>query len=376
MSNSRTWLRNISAVLVLLLLGNSAFALLADNRSEKRIVATTEIVPNYLLHLFVVGEVWKDHNMDNPEYRSVYSRFVRQEDIAYIRDHRKFLEWGNGNSGVLTPLLFFLPTRTGSIDDKAKLEQYLTLAKATFKDKSAFSRFNSAYPKMAVPDAVIEMFWKSKDSYQDVFFQMADILLRNFDSYAQNVWPLERAKLDRTASLLDQKFKGSHSIEKWEEFVQTKFPAEHFEIVLTTANKGLPSANDLAPNRYNFYFSPEDMDSLVDLIHHEIGTNLLRESRSMLEQDSGLCRVKVRNVRCDAVLWRAFESLAEFYKEKVLSSSRKAWTGTAYDGKAYDFPIFFKVYDAEYDKNPHLPPGEMMRRGIERFLSLQEGDVK
>jgi hypothetical protein len=69
------------------------------------------------------------------------------------------------------------------------------------------------------------------------------------------------------------------------------------------------------------------------------------------------------------VCWRAFESLAEFYKEKLLSSPPKTWTGTLFDGKPYAFSSFFKAYDREYATNPNLSAEEMMRKGIDEYLS-------
>lgn len=332
-------------------------------------MCTIEVILNYLFHLYVTGEVWKDRNQDNPEYRAAYSRYVQKDDIEYIKQHRQLIAWGNSQTGRLSATLFFVPLATGRITDKVALERYLTLVEASFKDKAAFKDFNAAYPEIALPDVAIEGFWKEKDSYQDVFFEMSKILLRNFDPYLQNVWPLERKKLEPVAQLLNKKFKGTRSIEKWEAYTRQPYSVGSLQILLTTANRNAPSANDVAPGRYNFYYSPENVDGLFDFIQHEIGTNLLKGALNRLQQDRELnTRITTQGENSSAVCWRAFESLAEFYKEKLLSAPRKTWTGTLFDGKPYAFASFFKAYDRQYATNPNLSAEEMMRNGIDEYL--------
>jgi len=143
--------------------------------------------------------------------------------------------------------------------------------------------------------------------------------------------------------------------------------------VLTTANVRGPSANDVGPSRYVFSYSPKHEDRLFRLIEHEIGTNLLRRVKSSLEADPQLCAlVRAAGHEPAGVIWRAFESLAEFYLEKLGQAKRQAWSGVAFDGQPYDFPVFFTVYDAEFAKDPKTRSSEMMSRGVVGYLKSRE----
>lgn len=349
---------------------NSLFSNDAIYTQEKEIIGTIEIVPNYLIHLFIIGEVWKDNKKNNPEYHSKYSKYVIKEDIDYIRSNRNFIAWGTGQTGPLTSILFFLPARI--TNDKTEMEKYFHLVQDCFIEKENFKHFNETYPESAVPDGFIDDFWKVKDNFKNEFFKLSDIVLRNYDAYEKNVWPIERKKLEDTARLLTEKFKGTRSIEKWENHLKQKFPGDKFEIVLTTANLNAPSANNLGPTRYNFYYNPGHLDGLIDLIHHEIGTNLLEKSMNKLKSDINLAKKIKASGENTSVIWRAFESLAEFYKAKLFNTKRNVWKGVLFGGEKYYFNVFFEIYDKEYRKNPELSSLEMMRKGVESFLEWKQ----
>lgn len=354
---------------LLLVLSQLSFGAVA-RKQEKLIVPTVEIVPNYLFHLFVVGEVWADRRMDYSHYRLSYSKWVRPEDIRFLNEHRQMIAWGNGQSGPLTALMFFLPTRTGKIDSKKDLERFLCLARRSFENKAGIQVFNAAYPELALPERYIESFWQSKGDYQAEFFRCAEILLANYDAYEKHVWPIERRKLRQTANLLRKNFEGSASIEKWEALVQRSFPGRRFEIVLTSANRQAPSANDLAPTRYNFYGTTENLRDLKDLILHEIGANLLAEDRKTISADPLVRkRIEEAGLEPDRIIWRAYESLAEFYKARLFSIGRAEWQGVAFDGEPFHFPAFFETYESEISRDPSQSPLQMMEKGISRFIA-------
>lgn len=349
--------------------------------AEKPIRCSVELLPNYLFHLFVLGEIWKDRGMLDEAYIKAYGATLPAGDREALHRNRAWLAWGNGQSGALTGWVFFWPLHGGKLQDGKDYIVYLEALQKAYASPEGMRAFNAACPALAVGDWDIRYFDQRRKQDPKGFpaegqalQEFTDVVRRNLAAYEKSVWPQERTKLEAARPAIEGVFAGTRSLEQWEAYLQTPFPGPAFTLVLTTPNRKAPDANDLSPLRYNFYFSPDKPQELGHYVQHEIGTNLLRGPRQRLDRDPALAR-EIEQVGCrpQGVIWRAFEALAEFYLQKVTGKPRKIWSGKGFDGQPFDFPVFFEAYDREFARDPKQGPEQMMRHGVAAFLARKKG---
>jgi len=333
---------------------------------EKAIVGTTELIPNYLMHMLVVGDVWST----NSAYANKYSKFVRTDAIQYIHNNRQLIAWGNGTGGPLASPLFFIPSALG-LNNESELKAYFSDVSSGFND--GFRTFKRVYSKR-LPGKDLwwtsELSGKNRRTYKKTFDELATVFIENFNSYKENVWPIEKRKLEKTSKKLTAHFKGRKSIEQWEETVRLSFPGDTFFIVLTSANASpAPSANDLSRTRYNFYYSPQGFTALTRFINHEICTNLLYDTVRKLYGDRDINRALHKANLGQNVIWQAFEALAEFYNKRNRTNMGKdAWTGTSFSGDNLNFEPFYKIYNTELKQDPSQSAETLMRKGVMGYI--------
>ena len=90
---------------------------------RKDIIATVEKYPNYIFHILAVAKI--NYNSD---YANKYRWAIEHQDLEYLYNSRKLLEFGNGSSSDLTYLFIFLPAYI-NFESEGEVEKYFQLVK-------------------------------------------------------------------------------------------------------------------------------------------------------------------------------------------------------------------------------------------------------
>lgn len=297
----------------------------------KKINPKIEQLPNYLWHVFAIANLW---NKENLEYTQKYQNMISIEDREFLHTNREFLAWGNGRGGGLTGLLFFIPLGFDFMNFEAYLS-YLDLLIDSTKTRN-WEMFKQKYEFNYDMSEIV--FPKEQIEYLDRYL---GIIMNYYSNYSIKLWPEHEAGLRISAEFIDGYFKDLRAIEKWEKFLNKQYPPDELNIVLTVANKNLPSANNLSRTRYNFYFQPDSKEGLCKFILHEIGTNLLEKDLHLNYKDKEL---QTALITANNLVWQSFEALAEYSKTLIFKVETDLFRGEMFGGGRYRFPDFFRFY--------------------------------
>lgn len=317
----------------------------------KKIVPEIEIFPNYIWHIFAIANLWDSKNL---EYYIKYKEMIYDEDSIFLFNNRNLLAWGNGRGGEFSGLLFFIPLSYSYITYNEYIKYLNLLIKSiASKDWKEFKdNYNFKYDMTDVD------FTKANI---DFLKQYLSIIEKYYFGYLNELWKYHKNLLNQTSNYLLDYFKKLNAIEKWESCLNKKFPADEFLIILTVANKNLPTANNLSRNRYNFYHQPNSKEKLSNLILHEIGTNLLFEDLHNNYKDEEL---QTEFIKKNNLIWQSFESIAEFIKSKIFKIDVEIWDGEMFGGGNYYFKYFYDYYKSFSWKNIDVNYQELMKKAV------------
>src|SRR3989339_931608 len=332
-------------------------------KTAKSIRASTELLVNYYFHLFMAADIWEIG--DKNQYQKEFRESLSITDRNFIYDNRNLIAWGNGRENIFSQLLFFTPAKL-SFSSKTELADYFSLLSESFRNDDLLG-FKAKFHNEISENNESGLLTK-KNSLLPILNKLIDIYINNFEHYSKSIWPIEQNKLEKVAKKINTFFMKKRYIEKWEQYLNIEFPGDQFSIVLTSANKNAPSANNLNRTRYNFYYQPESFEDLTIFISHEIGTNLLMESLMRLHKDKNL----KNNFKTDqdfyTLVYNAFESLAEYYNAKILGIVPSIWEGELFGGGELKFKIFFEFYEVALSRNQRISPYDLMKESILNYL--------
>jgi len=305
----------------------------------KKIVPKIELLPNYLWHIYAIANLWSKDKLD---YSIIHKSMMSVENRDFLHENRELLVWGNGRGGRFTGLLFFIPLKLEFMD----FAEYLSFLDSLFNSIKSrnWVMFKEKYDFHYDMSKIV--FSKEEIDFLESY---NGIMKRNHSEYLNKLWPVHKVRLKETADFITGYFEEKRAIEKWEEFLNKQFPADELNIVLTVANKSLPSANNLSRTRYNFYYKPDSKEDLCKFILHEIGTNLLSEDLHINYKDEEL-QTKVINE--NNLVWMAFEALAEYSKSIIFETEKAVWSGEMFGGGMFRFSEFYEFYNTyNWDKS-------------------------
>lgn len=284
---------------------------------DSREVIVIEKYTNYLYHMLAVAKV--DYHS---EYSLKYEDMHDKEDLEILKKYSYILTINNGeNLGEVYELLIC----TASVVAKSSREDFMTyfyalidiLSDEPMHSIMKYKKFICEKLELLeseYEDYIIE-FKKIYKDYKEEIVSIARVFLKNIVIYEDIIWEEEVPLLKRACGRLKKELKSIKLIEKWEEALNLKYNNKEFQIVLCSALKGGPLVIACEDNRYILY-SDIDIDSIVELISHEIGGYILI---SELEpNDDNFYQI---------------ESLIGVYNEKVLGRT-PWWSG---DKKYCDF---------------------------------------
>jgi hypothetical protein len=325
---------------------------------NKQVRAVVEIGPNYAFHLMAVARVGFDS-----EYADQYQSSVLPDDIAFMQKHKELITFAAGTGGDLVDILPGLPA-TFNLDSKQALEEYFSLlaagtAKGNFKP--FLDQYSSSFEKLQrwIGAVIDENALKPFAAYHEIIARLGEIAVRNFDSYMHDVWKLEEPKLSEVASKIDEYLKNVNRIGRWENQTGLEFKFDLYQILLCSAIKGGPDADSLGYDRVVFYHG-SPIEEMCQFISHEIGTHLLIDD---------FRRLAGSNRFAYADLYEAMECLAHYYNTLVLKKPNLAY---AHRLSSFHPVEYAEVYRGIHDLEPHLPPFELMEKGIETYQARLE----
>ena len=321
-----------------------------SGQSGKQVRAVVEIGPNYVFHLMAVARVGFDS-----EYADRYQGSVLPDDVAYIQKHKDQLTFGGGSSSELVGPIIVFPAYF-NLNSKEMIQEHYDLLDVSLANddyQPYLDRYKSHIKKLdkwwfTINEELLKQFLP----YRNLILELGKIIVRNFDLYLDSVWVKERPRMDEVAESINSHFSISDRIGEWEAFTGMTFEFDEYNIVLTSAIKGGPNANSMGYDRVLFY-SETQLDPMMQLISHEIGTHLLI---GMLKDLSATEKFEWHS------LYEGYECLARYYNTIILKDSPLDYSMSTFHVQEY-LDIFGRIHTAEQKIKPH----DLLVKGIELF---------
>ncbi len=264
------------------------------------------------------------------EYIKKYSKYVEDSDIAWLNHNKELFQWGNGLAGPLFGYCLLISgyaNPSDTIEIKKYYESLLLLeetadASHLVKAFPELDSYQRNWGKLDHPQA-IEML----QHYKLQITEFKTILLRNWNQFQQNVWPLERNRIQQAAEVINGRLASFDLIEKWEWATGLEFQCNQYEFVLSSGMLKAPRFNSLGYDKNWVYFQTP---LLFESIIHEIGTHLLRPIKQNIKGDFDYLQV-----------YNSFETLCCVLTEKIFTNLDLKGSilkdSKVFDSKAYDF---------------------------------------
>ena len=291
----------------------------------KKVFCSDKVFPSYLGNMIGLSEICSDD-----EYIEKYSKYVEDSDITWLNHNKELFQWGNGLAG---PLFGYCLLISGYVNpsDTTEIKKYYESLLLLGENGDA-SHLITAFPglnsyqrnwgKLDHPQA-IEML----QHYKSQITEFMTILLRNWNQFQQNVWPLERNRIQQAAEVINGRLASFDLIEKWEWATGLEFQCNQYEFVLSSGMRKAPRFNSLGYDKNWVYFGTP---LLFESIIHEIGTHLLRPIKQNIKGDFDYLQV-----------YNSFETLCCVLTEKIFMDLDLKGSilkdSKVFDSKAYEF---------------------------------------
>ena len=321
---------------------------------KKEIRIKYEIFTNYNAHLLGVAKIGF-----NSDYSKDYRHTINPEDLKFLQDNKSLLKWGNGQTNPLTNIFIFFPNYI-NLKSKSEISNYFNLLNDSVKSKS-FDNFKKVYQSYisnlqnwSEPDLNPILF-----SYKIEIQKLSEIYINNYDRFVEEVWPIEKAKIQGKVQILNSRLSKLNFIELWDNFTNLKFQFNYYDIILSSGIKNGPTANSLGYEKNWFYYN-NDTDWLIQFICHETGTHILINLLKQIMIDK-----KDNNFDEDFnIMYQAYENLCSFYNHFILKS---AGLKHSYEMRDYDSVRFYKIFDRIFSKNKNISAEILYREGINEY---------
>lgn len=319
---------------------------------KKKVVINIEKGANYFFHVQAVSKI----NYES-KYAEVYKKSVYKKDIKYLKDNEALFLFGNGQSlSIFTVLFLFLPSML-NLNNFNKINSYFDNLCYSLKEKEVLSFIKGYEKEINKVEKLHNKYrkvFKNKmniviDNYFDEILNLVKIYKRNYQFYNQKVWPEEKLKMIKKAEELENKLRKINIIGEFEKITGKKYKSSMFKVVLCSANKNGPDANDLGYDK-NVHFYNRNIEAMIYMISHEIGIRILFPMKNII------------NTKKEYLDYNALESLAEFYNCKILDRPQQ---------KIFNRFKMIKVYEKIYNNNPDISMEDLLKTGIEKIKETE-----
>lgn len=328
--------------------------------AKKTISAVIDEGTNYVFHVLAVSRV----NFSS-DYAFIYKDTVVAEDKDYIYKQKTHLALsGEEEEGDLAKIIILFPAYI-NLDTKDKIKEYYSLLNGGLKsgDWSPFidkysSQIESFNTWPLYKEKINESYLKSLDGHAEIIKRIGEVYVRNFSVYDKRLWKVEKGKIEKTSTIINDYLKYANLMTKWEAFTGLKFKADNYYVLMCRSMEGGPKSIPLGYDR-NVFYSDIAFSSSNRFLSHEAGAALL--------VDDFVSACKTGNYRAFD-LYVAYQNLVEFCNCQVLKITYiYNLMPETYHGEEY-----MKIYNDIYEQNKNISLKDMLAQGINAFLNAQQ----
>ena len=270
---------------------------------------------NYIFHMLSVSKCGYDNS-----YGDTYKHLYPQEDLAVLKNNEDLLTI-RGGEHVGKLMLIIASGAMGNVPAKELYQEYVQKINA------------DEYPQ-------------EFSEYKDLILQICNVMIKHYDYYVENIWNIEKEKIEKANSEFQKIFEESDFTEKAEKLLGCKLSQEYFIATMVSSIQGGPEAivmgadDDAKQDIFDINKAP--LDAFYFIGHEFIIFLLMQELKDVCDFD-GLND------------WKRFESLAEYYLIQILGNSR---------GFFDEMKDYIEFYE-NCNKEKNLSAVELYKKGAE-----------
>lgn len=267
---------------------------------------------NYVFHMLSVSKCGYDNS-----YGDAYKHLYPQEDLAVLKNNEDLLTIRGGEHvGKLVTLIG--DAAIGKIPAKELYQLYVQKI------------YDGDYPQ-------------DLSEYKELILQICNVMIKHYDYYVENIWNIEKEKIEKANLEFQKLFDESDFTEKAEKLLGCKLSQEYFIATMVSSIQGGPEAivmgadDDAKQDIFDINKAP--LDAFYFIGHEFIIFLLMQELKDVNELDD----------------WKRFESLAEYYLIQILGNSR---------GFFDEMKDYIEFYE-NCNKEKNLSAVELYKKGAE-----------
>ena len=270
---------------------------------------------NYVFHMLSVSKCGYDNS-----YGDTYKHLYPQEDLAVLKNNEDLLTIRGGDHvGKLVTLIG--DAAIGKIPAKELYQLYVQ--------------------KIYDGDYSQEL-----SEYKELILQICNVMIKHYDYYVENIWNIEKQKIEKANLEFQKLFDESDFTEKAEKLLGCKLSQDFFIATMVSSIQGgaeaiVMGADDDAKQDI-FDINEAPLDAFYFIGHEFIIFLLMQELKDVCDFD-GLND------------WKRFESLAEYYLIQILGNSRGY----------FDFVKDYIEFYENCNKEKNLSAVELYKKGAE-----------
>ena len=234
---------------------------------------------NYVFHMLSVSKCGYDNS-----YGDAYKHLYPQEDLAVLKNNEDLLTI-RGGEHVGKLMWIIVSGAMGNVSAKELYQEYVQKVN------------DGEYPQEFL-------------KYKELILQICNVMIKHYDYYVENIWNIEKEKIEKANSEFQKIFEESDFTEKAEKLLGCKLSQDFFIATMVSSIQGGPEAivmgadDDVKQDIFDINKAPLDVFHFVG--HEFIIFLLMQELKDVNELDD----------------WKRFESLAEYYLIQILGNSR------------------------------------------------------
>ena len=234
---------------------------------------------NYVFHMLSVSKCGYDNS-----YGDYYARLYPQEDLAVLKGHEKLITvCGGEHCGALYGILV------------------CEAASAKLSAKDYYTELLHQVTDNSISNDLLQ--------HSQAICQIAEVMIRHYDYFIENVWNIEQAKIAAYIPAVQQLFDDRGFAEKAEKAVGIKLSHDYFIATLVTSIENGAEAIDITDEQDVFGIERTPLDAFYFIAHEFIIYllfNALKEENAFKELNT----------------WSITEGLAEYYLKQILGDTR------------------------------------------------------
>ena len=270
---------------------------------------------NYVFHMLSVSKCGYDNSYGDP-----YKHLYPQEDLAVLKNNEDLLTIRGGEH--VGKLMWIIAS--GAMGNVPAKELYQECVQKITDDE---------YPQ-------------EFSEYKELILQICNVMIKHYDYYVENIWNIEKEKIEKANLEFQKLFDESDFTVKAEKLLGCKLSQEYFIATMVSSIQGgseaiVMGADDDAKQDI-FDINKAPLDAFYFIGHEFIIFLLMQELKEVCDFD-GLND------------WKRFESLAEYYLIQILGNSR------GFFDEMKDYIEFYETCN----KEKNLSAVELYKKGVE-----------